>query len=109
MRPHALEPAGTVPAAASITTIAIPTAHRPAALARCVESYAAHQARFGRRSRLLIADDSTTAETIDAARAQSIASGRRFGAHVDYVTRASKIAYAERLAAEIGIEPALVR
>jgi hypothetical protein len=93
----------------AITTIAIPTARRPAELARCVESYAAHQARFGRSARVLIVDDSTDRATLATTARTAAVVAERYGVRVDHVTRAAKDAYAARLARETGVAVELLR
>ena len=42
-----------------VDTIAIPTARRPTALARCIRSYAGNALQYGRRPAFLVCDDST--------------------------------------------------
>jgi len=88
-----------------IEAIAIPTADRPRELARCIESYAANQAAFGRRSRLIVSDDAREDAARRRTRAVVETTEGRFGIESRHLTRRDRQRFAERLAREIEAPP----
>lgn len=104
-----LRPPETPEPAPVIARVGIPTCQRPDLLVRCLESHVEETARNGRRCEFVVADDATSAEARAESRARMSAIAGRTGAPLFYAGREEKESFAAALAAEAGVDPALVR
>jgi hypothetical protein len=96
-------------AAATLSSVCIPSCERPASLARALSSYLANATRHGRRATFIICDDSRAEEaqraTEDAVR-QVIA---REGGTARFLSRGRRLWYAEELSRYSGLPADVVR
>ena len=90
-------------AVASISTLGIVTANRPAAVQRCIASYIEHLQQHGRTPRLFIIDDSRRQEDATATKRIVTGAGRTYGGAIRYIGVREK-ADARRILERAGID-----
>jgi hypothetical protein len=94
-------PADRVPAPRPIETVVVATTGQRPEVARCVESYAANLARFGRSAALLVSEDAE-AGTSRATGTRLHDIGKRHGIALRHVTRQERTRFARTIAKEVG-------
>lgn len=95
------------PTASRISCLGVITCERPAALRRCLSTYAHHLRSHGRRCELAVMDDTTDADSRAACRDWLATFSRRFGCEVWYAGAEEKRRYGGLLSAR-GVPPELV-
>ena len=91
-----------------IGTVGVVTRDRPAALARCLESFASNFRAHGRAPELLVTDDSADAANVEAGREALRLVGRRHGLACAYAGAEEKRRFAAALVGRGGLPPEAV-
>ena len=94
---------------ARVSVLGIPTRDRPELLARALGSYAANLREHGRDVQVIVVDDSRQPASAAANRAAAMRVQREFGISVTLVDREWRERYAQRIAADSGVPPDMVR
>jgi hypothetical protein len=101
--------AGPPPSRRPIRILATVTRDRPKALLRSLSAFLANAAKYGRQVEVVVADDARDAGGSATCRDIVARCGRAHGASAVYIGRREKALYADRLAREAQVDPALVR
>jgi hypothetical protein len=92
-----------------ITTVGVPTRDRTSSLERCLAALADSCAREGRAPDVVVTDDTAGTEGRTANRAALRSFKNRYAGAIFYADADRRAAYADRLAAHSGLDPADVR
>jgi hypothetical protein len=92
----------------TIDTIAVVTARRAPALARCITSYGHHAARFARRPSFLVSDDSLSPRDREACVAGARKAAANCGAEVVYVGAIEKLEILRGMVATGAVPPDII-
>jgi hypothetical protein len=89
-----------------LETIGIVTRDRPEVLRRCLQGFTEHLRAFDRRVQVVVIDSSPVP---DAGRAETVERFRRAGTTLRWMGLAEKVAFADALAREAVVDPAVAR